>query len=358
MATSKPDAGKLCATQPPLTDPTPLFELFRGNYATELLTAAVTHFRVFQRWGDRRLTFTEMGAELHLAERASTVLLSALAAFGLLRRGSDGRYQLSPSAAEHLCPGSYFDLSGYIGLAANAPGTLALIQRLETNRPAVAAPEHTGAAFIYREGIESAMEQEASARSLTLALAGRARNVAPLLASRLPLGDHRLLLDVGGGTGIYSIACLQANPRLRAIVWDRPEVLKVAQEMAVAYGVPDRLTCQPGDMFTDPVPPGADLILLSNVLHDWDVPQNRALLQRCAPALASGGRLVIHDVFLDDTMDGPLAIALYSAALFTLTEGRAYSAAEYKEWLSEAGLTAGEISPTSAHCGVLPATKT
>ncbi len=82
-------------------------------------------------------------------------------------------------------------------------------------------------------------------------------------------------------------------------------------------------------------------MLLSNVLHDWDVPECRALIARLAAALPAGGRLLIHDVFLNDALDGPLPIALYSAALFTLTEGRAYSAGEYRAWLAEAGLEAG-----------------
>ena len=63
---------------------------------------------------------------------------------------------------------------------------------------------------------------------------------------------------------------------------------------------------------------------------------------RCAAALPAGGRLLIHDVFLNDDLDGPLPVALYSAALFALTEGRAYSAAEYRAWLREAGLTPGD----------------
>lgn len=200
------------------------------------------------------------------------------------------------------------------------------------------------------------MEQEASARELTLALAGRARNVAPVLARRYPLPKARLLLDVGGGTGIYSIAYLRAHPTLRAIVWDRPEVLKVAEEMGREFAVLDRLELRPGDMFVDPVPL-ADTVLLSNVLHDWDVPQCQALLERLAAVLPAQGQLLIHDVFLNDELDGPLPIALYSAALFTLTEGRAYSVEEYRGWLRRLGLIPGEPLPTLIHCGVLPATK-
>jgi hypothetical protein len=339
----------------PQTDPTPIFELFRGNYATELLTAAVAHLGVFRHFCAGPIVEADLRSRLQLEERPATVLLTALKAFGLIVESGFGRLDVSELAREHLLPGSPFAVGDYIGLAADSPGVLAMVERLCSNRPASAKPDE-GAAFIYRDGIDSAMEQEAAARRLTLALAGRARNVAPVVAERLPLDGAPLLLDVGGGTGIYSIACLQKNVGLRAIVWDRPEVLKVAAEMASSYGVAERVTCLAGDMFVDPVP-AADVVLLSNVLHDWDVPQCRELVSRCAAVLPAGGRLVIHDVFLNDALDGPLPIALYSAALFTLTEGRAYSGAEYREWQRAAGLEPGEVVPTLIHCGLLVGVK-
>jgi hypothetical protein len=340
----------------PSVDPTPIFEIFRGNYATELLTAAVAHFHVFQMLADGPMSFADLQSRLGLADRPCHVLVTALCAFGLLR-SHNGLLELTGLAREHLLPGAPFDVSGYVALAADSPGVREMVERLRTNRPAGEKPEEKGAAFIFREGITSAMEEEASARHLTMALAGRANNVAPIVAHRIKLDSARLLLDVGGGSGIYSIACLQQNPNLRGIVWDRPEVLKVAAELAESQGVAERLECRPGDMFRDPMPAGVDVILLSNVLHDWDVPECRTLVKRCADALSSGGRLLIHDVFLNDALDGPLPIALYSAALFTLTEGRAYSALEYRTWLAEVGLAAKAIIPTLIHCGVLEAVK-
>jgi hypothetical protein len=338
----------------PWLDPTSIFELFRGNYATELLTAAVAHFRVFHHLRDEGMSRDALRRTLGLAERPSTVLITALRAMGLLTLDDEGRLVPTDMAREFLTPGAFFDVSGYIGLAAEAPGTLRMVESLRTNRPLGSDESEDGAAFIFKEGIESAMEREASARSLTLALAGRARNVAPVLAEKYPLEGLRVLLDVGGGTGIYSIAWLLRHPDLHAIVWDRPEVLKVAREMAEEYSVADRLECRPGDMFRDLVPTGADAILLSNILHDWDAAECRALVGRCAQALPIGGRLLIHDVFLDDALDGPLPVALYSAALFQMTEGRAYSAGEYRTWLHEAGCVPLEVVPTLIHCGVLP----
>jgi hypothetical protein len=358
----------------PTTDPTPIFELYRGVHATELLTAAVGHFDLFSLLARGPLEFEALRGELGLAERAAVVLLVALRAMGLVEsdQGADGhlmaaRLRLSALAAEHLVPGGAFYVGDYLSLLADKPGVVEMVERLRTNRPAGAdGPEKAkaeaersaaGVAFIYREGMESAMEQEATARKFTLALAGRAKNVAPHLAACGALDGAGLLVDVGGGTGIYSIACLQRYPRLRAIVWDRPEVLKVAAEMANEYGVADRLECQPGDMFADPVPRGADVLLVSNILHDWDVPANRELVGRFAAALDRGGRLLVHDAYLNDALDGPLPIALYSAALFSFTEGRTYSALEYRTWLEEAGLVTGAVIPTLVHCGVLPAVR-
>jgi predicted O-methyltransferase YrrM len=334
----------------PTADPTPIFELFRGSYATELLTAAVAHFNLFGRLAQGPMTDDELGHALGLAQRPRTVLLTALRSFGLLTQNAAGRLTLTDLARTHLVPGAPMDVGGYVGLAAGSPGVVEMVERLKTNRPARQA---SGVAFIYRDGAQSAMEDEAAARHFTLALAGRAKNVAPVLAQRVDLSSAELIVDVGGGTGIYSVAFLHRHPRLRAVVLDRPEVLKVAREMAAASGVADRLTTQAADMFQDALPANADAVLLSNVLHDWDVPECRELIGRCARSLRPGGRLLIHDVFLNDALDGPLPIALYSAALFALTEGRAYSAGEYRVWLEEAGLAPGEVTPTLIHCGVL-----
>lgn len=337
----------------PPHDPSPLFDLFRGNYATELLTAAITPFNVFARLAEQTKSWDALRQELGLAERPTHVLLTALRAFGLLTVAHN-EWTLTPLARAHLLPGTQFDVSAYMGLAADSPGIREMVERLRSNQPAGAQPDQAGAAFIFREGLESAMEKEASARHLTLGLAGRARNVAPVLAERYPLADAACLLDVGGGSGLYSIAWLQRHPRLRAVVWDRPEVLKVAQELATAEGVADRLECRPGDMFADAPPADCDVVLFSNILHDWDEPECRQLIGRCAAALPPGGRLLIHDAFLNDALDGPLPLALYSAALFCLTEGRLYSAAEYREWLVEAGLAPEPPVATLIHCSVLP----
>ena len=339
---------------PPGTNPTSIFEYFRGCYGTELLTAAVAHFDLFGRLAKQPRTLVELQADLHLAERPTTVLTTALRAMQLLSKNPAGQFELTPIAAEHLVRGEEFDVGSYLSLAATSPGVTEMVERLRTNRPAGLSGDGAGAAFIYRDGMKSAMEQTQLAAHFTLALSGRAKNVAPVLAAQVPLNNATTLLDLGGGTGIYSIAFLRANPGLRAIVFDRPEVLKTAERFANDHSVADRAQLLPGDMFADPLP-NADVILLSNILHDWDVAECQTLIHRCAASLNPGGRLIIHDVLLNDDLDGPLPIALYSAALFTLTEGRAYSALEYNGWLTSAGLQPQPPIATLIHCHAIVA---
>lgn len=341
------------ATGFPKTDPTPVFELFRGSHATEILVAAVCHLKVFDHLAEGPLSWEDLKSRTALEERPMVVLVTALRAMGLIERDARGGFRASALAGEHLGAGSDFGVDGYLGLAAESPGVLDFVERLRTNRPRGAEDPEAGAAFIFGEGLESAMEKEAEARNLTLSLAGRAKNVAPHLAANLDLSGVETLLDVGGGSGIYSIALVQANPGLRAIVMDGSEVLKVAAEFVEEHGVGDRVELLAGDMFVDDLQE-CDVVLLSNILHDWDVPGCEALVRRCADAVPVGGRVLIHDVFLDDTMDGPLPLALYSASLFSLTEGRVYSSKEFRGMLEKTGLEVSpEIVPTLVHCGVL-----
>lgn len=344
----------------PQTDPTPIFEHYRGAYGSELLTAAVAHLDLFSHLAHTPMSLTALRSAVGLAERPATVLLVALRAMGLITGSWPDRLELTAVSREHLLAGGDFYVGDYVGLSSEAPGVLEMVRRLKHN---TATPETTDSgtattAFTFREGAgESAMDHASSARKLTLALAGRAKNVAPVLARHLNLAGVGTLLDVGGGTGIYSLALLKANPSLRAVIWDRKEVLKVAEEFAAEHQLLDRIAFRDGDMFTGDIPQGCDAILLSNILHDWDVRECRELVNRLAEALPRGGRLLIHDVFLNDTMDGPLPIALYSAALFSVTEGRAYSAGEYRDLLVAAGLTPQPIVPTLIHCGVLAGVK-
>jgi SAM-dependent methyltransferase len=342
----------------PPSDPVGLFELFNANYGNKILAAATSHLNVFLHLRDGFLSGEELKRRLGISERGLIVLTTALRAFGLMERDSSGRFGLSEYGETFAVPGVPFDVSDYFDLAAEARGVNHLVEQLRNSRPEGDTPDGRGAAYIKRDGVKSAMDDPVKARWLTERLAGRAANTAALLADRVPIEGARFLLDIGGGTGIFCAAYLQKYPELRAEIFELPTVARVAVEYAEKYGVGDRVRARIGDMFSDPFPEeGVDVILLSNILHDWDVPLCRQLVKRCARALKPGGKLIIHDVLLNDELDGPYHIAIYSVVLFSVTEGRAYSAAEYRQWLSEAGLVPQEVVPTFVHCSALTAVK-
>ena len=79
----------------PQTDPTPIFEAFRGNYSTELLAAAVGHFHLFAELVGEPLSFDELRGRIGLAPRAANVFFTALCAMGLLTRDRAGQIALS-----------------------------------------------------------------------------------------------------------------------------------------------------------------------------------------------------------------------------------------------------------------------
>ena len=74
----------------------------------------------------------------------------------------------------------------------------------------------------------------------------------------------------------------------------------------------------------------------------------RQLLRRSADALPSGGRLLVHDAFLNAGKSGPLPIAGYSVLLMHVTQGRCYSTAEMAGWLAEAGFDDPVEAPSAA----------
>src|SRR5687767_13628590 len=137
----------------PAVDPTPIFEHFRGSYGTELLTAALSHFDLFRRLGRQPRTLTELAGELGLAMRPAIVLVTAMRAMRLLEVDAAGRLAPTAIAGEYLSPAREYYVGDYVGLAAQSPGVLGMVERLRTNRPYGAADEtKDGTAFIYREG--------------------------------------------------------------------------------------------------------------------------------------------------------------------------------------------------------------
>ncbi len=175
-------------------------------------------------------------------------------------------------------------------------------------------------------------------RAFIAAMHQRAAEEAREMVRQVDAGEVRRMLDVGGGSGAYSIAFAQANPGLRAVVLDQPHVTGLAREYIAAAGLSDRVTTQDGDLTRDEFGEGYDLVLVSAICHMLDEEENRDLLTRCGRALRQGGRLVVRDFFLNPDRTGPQQAALFSLNMLVGTRrGASYTEGEYREWLREAG---------------------
>lgn len=342
-------------------DLAPITRHLRAMFGSRLLIAAVHHLHVFEELSNGPLSVAELSQRLQLQERPAMVLFPALCAMGLVTHDESGRL-MSSELGRYLTQTQTPNLIGYVGLEKDDLGAVEMAVRLRNDGP-LDAP--TGISFVKEGEGPSPMDDEALARHFTLGLAGRARQLSPLVAASMTRREGHLV-DVAGGTGYYTYEWLLANPASTATLLDRPAVLTVAAELLDEFsrsgrpgaeGVRKRVTFLPGDMLTDALPQ-TDILLAASLFHDWPASTCQSLAHRFASTIRPGGELWVHDTFLNDALDGPLAVTDYSAQLFWGTKGRCYSRAEYRRWFAEAGLEPTEENiPTQMDYGLIRARK-
>ncbi len=332
---------------PPACDPTPLYRHRDGLYAPDLVTAGLVSLDVFT-WLDRHPTDLDgLCAGLGIHARPADVMITLYAAMGLVAR--DGAtIRLTPLGREHFVADSPYSLRAYYATFRDRPVCRDLVEVLRTGKPA-------GWASTRPSDWLTAMQDPAFAASFTAAMDSRGLFLGPAAARALDLSGRRALLDVAGGSGIYACAFVERHPHLTATVFERPPVDAVAARAIAGRGFADRVRVQAGDILVEALPADHDVHLISNVLHDWDLPAVDRILAASFAALPPGGLLVIHDAHLDAGKTGPLAVAAYSVMLMHGTEGRCYSVAEMFARTAAAGFrdqtfveTAGDRSLVTA----------
>ncbi|HVN05039.1 MAG TPA: methyltransferase [Bryobacteraceae bacterium] len=256
--------------------------------------------------------------------RATGMLLDALTALGLLAK-RDGRFYNTAVSARYFAAGAPDDARAATMHTAN------LWQRWSTLTDCV----RTGTSVARREPPDA---EDRWTEPFIAAMHRNARERAPHVLRAVGTEGLHHMLDVGGGSGAYSIAFAQASPDLEVVLLDRPEVLAIARRHIQSAGLAGRVTTRVGDLRTDRFGAGFDLALVSAICHMLGEDENRDLLRRCREALAPGGRLVIQDFILDEDKTAPRMAALFSLNMLVGTErGASYNATEYATWLREAG---------------------
>ena len=333
----------------PATDPLPLYRWRDGIVAVDLLGAAVAHLDFFSWLADRPSTTGAICAHFQTHTRPTDVMLTLFTAMGLLTQAG-GCHHLTLRAREHLVAGSPWNLAPYYVSMKDRPQTLDMLKVLRTGKPANWGSYDA-------QAWAQAMERPDFAAQFTAAMDCRGTLLGPALAKKLDLAGRRALLDVAGGSGIYACAIVARHPQLRAAVFEKPPVDRIAREAIARQGCAEKVEVVAGDMFTDAWPAGFDVHLISNVLHDWEEHTVRDLLAKSHAALAPGGLLVVHDAFINAEKTGPLHVAEYSALLMQITEGKCYSVAEMRALLSETGFESCGHEHTLVGRGYIVATR-
>jgi cyclopropane fatty-acyl-phospholipid synthase-like methyltransferase len=281
----------------------------------------------------------ELAAELGVDERALGVHLGMLAALGYVERRG-GRWRATAAARTWLHP----QADGYAGplvkrFAEQQPlheqlmVTLRTGGRAETYRSASAEWERGEMPPDLAAGITAFMNAHSRASSRAVAM--------------LPVFDGvRHVLDVGGGSGIFSIELVRAWPQLRATVLDIGTICSEAARYIAAAGVGGRVATHAANMFTEPWARGHDVHFFSNVFHDWSGETCCLLAKRSFEALPPGGRILLHEMLMDDDGCGPLHAAAFSLLMLMGTRGRQYSLPELRGFLEQAGFTDVEAQGT------------
>ena len=296
-----------------------LMQAARAFQESRVLLSAL-ELDVFAALGEGASAAT-LSVQLGTDARATEMLLNALVAVGaLLKR--DGVFHCTDES-KALAPGR--------------AGLLHMVHLWDT-WSTLTECVRSGKATATR-GPESFSEERT--RTFIAAMHARAQDDAQETARLSGIRDAKRMLDVGGGSGAYSIAFAKACPTLHAEILDLGAVVPLAEEYIRNAGLEGRVRVRPGDMRTADFGQGHDLVLLSAVCHMWSEDDNRALIKRCARALVPGGHLVIREFILNEERTTPPFAAIFAINMLVGTEhGNTYSEGEYRTWMTEAGLGA------------------
>lgn len=320
-----------------------IWELARAFQPSRIVLSAV-ELGVFAAIGDGSATSVQVAERIDAEPRATGRLMNALVALGLLAKDGD-LFSNTDETRELLVPGK----PGYIGGALGH--AVSLWQSWSTLTDAVRA----GHAVLDRQGAD----RERFVVPFIAAMHTFASAQAQEIISQIDLGNVRRVLDVGGGSGAYSIAMCNAKADLEAVIFDQPDVVPLTQKYAAEAGLADRISTVTGDFNVDELPSGFDLAFLSQVLHSNSREECAELIKRAWRALNPGGRIVVQEFVIDENRASPPQAAMFSLNMLVGTPaGDTYTEREIRAWLEDAGFVdIRRIDPEGTGTTMLVATK-
>lgn len=312
-----------------------------GFSVTQVLNTAVK-LEIADRLARGSRSATDLAAQLGVEERTLQRFLRIMVALGLLAQDESGAFTLTPLgaplAADHA--DSIRDRIRWIG-EVSYPVAQAMLHSVQTGRPA----------FEYVFGVpffEYLAQHPDMRRIFNDLMAEEVAQRSAAIVAAYDFSSVTSVVDVGGGNGAMLAAILVANPHTRGIVFDLPDVVAEAREALNGSVASGRMEFAAGNVFSDALPPGAGIYMLSHVIHDWSDAQARRILANCRNAMGAQGRLLIVEELLPARVADAPATVGNDFNMLLLTGGFERSEGEYATMLDAAGLRISATIPFEA----------
>lgn len=310
--------------------------IYTGYQDAAVLLAAVKS-GLIEALGETERTGAEAAAVANLDERAVGVTLRALVATGVVEH-RDGRFALAEGARPYLLRGGANEIVSIMNHhLAIAQGWMRLAHTLRTGEP-----------------VGSQEREEDALRDFILGMENVSRRSSGEVADRIDLSGPARLLDLGGGPGTAAITFARRFPELECVVFDLPGPIGIAREQIARHGMDSRIDVVAGDFLADELPTGFDFVYVSNIIHMLGPEATGALFRKVRRALRPGGRILVKDFLLDDSLTEPAGAARFSVNMLVNTEaGKSYARSEVLQLLEQAGFSGFEIVDVARYSQIL-----
>lgn len=161
------------------------------------------------------------------------------------------------------------------------------------------------------------------------------------------------IVDVGGGHGGLLTSILKANPQVKGVLFDAPEVIAGAWPRIEAAGLADRCETSSGDFF-QAVPAGGDAYVMKWIIHDWDDERSITILKNCRSQMRLNGKLILVDCVVPEG-DEPHFSKFIDLNMLVMTGGKERTEKEFTKLLSAAGFKLLRVIPTDLPTSIVEA---
>jgi len=261
------------------------------------LIVAAERLQVFRTLHSKRMKAAAIGRALKIHKSYRDPFLNSLVSLGLLHKAGD-TYSITRFAEKYFIDArSIYWTRQYSKECVEAYAALAALENelASGQRHAASATRRKKARYV-----QEMERDQRHAEDFTQMLFHYHHQDADALAKCLDLSKHRVLLDVGGGSGVMSIALARKNPHLRASVLDLATVCEIAAGNIRRAGLSRRIGTLSGDL-RHRLPTGYDVIMFCDVGS-----LTRQLLKNAYKSLPARGLVVAVDRYLSDDGTKPL----------------------------------------------------